>query len=57
MKYLSVALLWVLLGSNFVDGLLISTNWSAWLFFPYVACLAGSTYMFGTYITKKIMKD
>lgn len=57
MKYLSVALLWVLFGTHFVDGLLISTNWSAWLFFPYIVCLIGGTYMFGTYITKKIMKD
>lgn len=57
MKYVSVALLWVLLFANFIRGLSYSIDWSAWLFFPYVLWLLGGVYMFGTYITKKIMKD
>lgn len=57
MKYFSVALLWVLLATNFMDGLLLASNWSAWLFFPYVVCLIGGSYLFGSFITKKIMKD
>lgn len=57
MKYVSVALLWVLLVTNFISGLSYSIDWSAWLFLPYVTWLSGGSYMFGTYITKKIMKD
>lgn len=57
MKYLSVDLPWVLLATSFISGLSYSIDWSSWLFFPYVTALTGGVYMFGTYITKKIMKD